>query len=205
MIAVVLATVMVSLLGLWLGFVVTVDALTAGELLERTKGPLKKRKLLDLLVPAAYLFYGVVLLLAFNHAVPGIRNPGAFDNLLNHADWVLFHVNVSALVHHCVDRFPLWLFRAFEIVYYGMFVHLIGAIVFLAIAGGRIEAVRMVRALVVCNTIGLIVYASMPAIGPWAGCQLHQTRYPQSLATYATQEAILHNAHMLWAHISTYA
>jgi hypothetical protein len=171
---------------------VTVDALTAGELLERTKGALRE-KLVDVLVPAAYLFYGVILLLAFNHAVPGIRNPGSYDGFLNHADWVLFHVNVSTLVHSCLARWPLWVFQAFEIIYYGMFIHITGTLIFLAAAKGRSFAVSMVRTIVICNTIGLIIYAAMPAIGPWANCALHQVSYPHTLPTYGTQE-ILHVA-----------
>jgi len=198
-VALIAAAAMFSLLGPWLGLVVTVDALTAGELLERCNGSLNK-KLVDVLVPSAYLFCGVILLLAFNHAVPGIRNPGAYDEFLNHADWSLFHLNVASMVHSSAQHFPLWVFRMFEVIYYGMFLHITGALIFLAAAKGRRAAVAMVRTIVICNTIGLMVYASMPAIGPWANNPDYEASYPHALATYGTQEAIVQNAHMLWAH-----
>jgi hypothetical protein len=198
-IAIVLASVMLTLLGLWLGLMVTVIALAVGELLERTRGSLKS-KLLDVLMPAAYLFVGITLVFAVNHAIAGIRNPEAYDGMLARADQILFHINVSSLAHWSLNHLPMAIFRALEFTYYGLYSRIAGALILLAILKGRREAIAMVRTILICYVMALLIYACIPAKGPYAGCAIHASTYPHSLRTYATQEILTQRVRMLWAH-----
>lgn len=201
-IALVLACVMFYLLGPWLGLMITVDALAIGELLERTRGNLKS-KLLDVFVPGAYLFIGVMLVFAFNHAIAGIRNPEAYDAMLDRADGILFHINVSTLAHWSFDHVPHTVFHVFEIAYYGLYSRIAGALILVAFLRGRREAMAMVRTILICYVMALVVYACIPAKGPYAGCAMHASTYPHSFPTYATQEMLTQRARMLWAHNPT--
>jgi hypothetical protein len=190
---------MFSLLGFWLGFMVTVDALAIGELVERTRGTLKS-KLLDVFMPSAYMFVGVILVFAYDHAIAGIRNPEAYDAVLNKADWILFHINVSALAHWSFTNVPLPFFHALEFAYYGLYSRIAGALIILAILKGRRESIAMVRTILICYVLALVCYAIIPAKGPYAECAIHASTYPRSLESFATQEMLTQRVRMLWAH-----
>ena len=195
----VLAVMMFLILGPSLGFVLTIDALAVAELLLRLRRPLKEIAF-DLLVPAAYLFCEVIFVLTYNHAIPGIRNPESFDAFLNHADKVLFGLQVSTLARQCLDHLPHLYMQTLQIAYFGMFGTIGGTLIFLAIASGRREAVRLVRTIFICSVISVSVYACMPAIGPWIFSVPHQAKDAFLLPTYGTQQMIVQRANLLWSH-----
>ena len=202
-IALLLATWLIYLLGFWLGAIVTVDALGVAELLERRKQILLDA--IDIFVPALYLFLGLILVFSFNHALVGIRNPWTYDLFFQHLDRVLFHVNVTDIAHWSLSHLPIWFFRLLEFTYYGLYGRLIAILVFAALLRSQQYAVKYVRTLLICYAIALVVYSVLPAKGPYSICPIHLSSYPRSLITFWTQEALVMRARMLWAHNITSA
>jgi len=198
-IALVLAAWMVYLLGLRLGLMITVDALGVAELMERRKKAFESA-LIDIFFPALYLFCGVIMVYAFNHAIAGIRFAGTYDVVFDHLDRLLFHVNVSNIAHWSLSHLPRWFYTFLELVYYGLFGRVAGILVLTALLGNQQYAVKYVRSLLICYSIALVVFIVWPAKGPYSICPLHLSSYPRSLPTFWMQELLLAKVRMLWAH-----
>jgi hypothetical protein len=195
----VLAAGMFCAFGFWLGLAVAVDALAAAELMERRKQAFEAA-LGDILLPALYLFCGVVLVFAFNHAIAGIRFAGTFDAVFYHLDRLLFHASVSNIAHWSLSHLPSQFFALLELAYYSLYSQIGGAIFLTALLGSRWYAMKYVRTLLIGYLIALLVFLVFPTVGPFSICPFHLSSYPRSLATFWTQEAILAKARMLWAH-----
>jgi hypothetical protein len=201
-IAVLLAVYLVFALGFRLGLLVTVDALGVVELMERKKQAFE-HSLIDIFVPALFLFCGLVMVFAFNHAIAGIRFAGTYDEALNRLDWTLFHANVSSIAHWGLNHLPPWFFKFLEFVYFGLYTRIGAVLVLTALLGNQKYAVKYVRTLLICFAIALVVFFVFPAKGPYSICPIHLSNYPRSLPTFWTQESLLAKARMLWAHTLT--
>ncbi|HEX8711192.1 MAG TPA: phosphatase PAP2 family protein [Terracidiphilus sp.] len=198
-IALVVALGLSWILGVGLGLMVTVDALALAELMERRKKEFEPT-LVDLFWPGLYLFWGVILIFALNSAVVGVRWAGTYDQAFKHLDWVLFHINVSALSHWTLAHAPGWLASLFEVAYYGLFPEM-GAVLILAVVlRNQRFANQYVRALLIGYTIALLTFIALPAKGPYFICPDHALHYPQGLVTYSLQQELGAEVRMLWAH-----
>lgn len=198
-ITVILAAMLMFLLGPREGLIITIISFGATELLERRKG-LFAAALIDIVVPAFYLFAGMTLVFSYNHALAGIRNPQTYDPFLDHLDAMLFHANASQIAHWSLSHLPLQLFKLLELVYYGLFTQLSALIVLTALLRNRQYSIKFVRTLLICYAIALVVYSILPAKGPYSTCPLHLSSYPRSLITYWTQDGLASRAHTLWTH-----
>src|SRR6266568_2491629 len=200
--SVALAVLMMYFFGIWLGFVITVDAMALTELMDRMKLKFESC-LLDVFIPALYLFCGVMLVFAFNHAIAGIKFAGTCDESFKHLDLVLFRTSVSQISHWSFSHFPLWFFRLLEFAYYSLYGQIGAALVLSALLGSQKYALRYVATLLIGYSIALVVFFAWPTIGPFSICAIHTSSYPRSLATYITQTTILEKARLLWAHTLT--
>lgn len=196
--AIALAILMTCVLGPSLGVLITVDALGIAELLERFRGELKTR-LTGLVVAATYLFCGLILVFAYNHALAGISNPEGFDFLFHRIDQAAFHTDVSTLAHWSRGFFPGWWISLLELGYFTMDWRLAGTLVFVALCVGRHQAIRLVRTLLICYTIALFIYAIFPAKGPYASYPPHQLHFNPD-ETRSAQEGLTRTALALWSH-----
>lgn len=198
-IALAIAVMLSWILGIGLGLMVTVDALALAELMERRKKAFEPT-LLDMFLPGLYLFWGVILIFAFNSAIAAVRWAGTYDQAFKHLDWVLFHVNVSSLSHWTLNHSPHWVPSLFEIAYYGLFPEM-GAVLILAVVLKKQQfGVQFVRALLIGYTIALVIFLAFPAKGPYFICPDHATQYPQYLVSYSVQQDLGAEVRMLWSH-----
>jgi hypothetical protein len=198
-IALTVAVGLSCVLGLWMGLVVTVDALALAELMERKKDAFE-RTLVDIFFPGLFLFLGVILIFAFNTAIAGIRWAGTYDAALRHVDWILFHANVSSFSHWVLNHSPRWYLALLEFAYFGLFQQL-GATIFLAVLlVNQRYAAQFVRALLVAFTIAVGVFFVLPAKGPYFTCPDHLANYPRWLTSFTVQQQLGEDVRILWAH-----
>jgi hypothetical protein len=196
------AALMFPLLGWELGIVVTVDAIVVAELMVQ-KQQMFEPMLADVFVPATYLFFGLILVFAFNHAIAGIRFVGTYDVVLNHWDWILFHSNVSNIAQWSFTHLPQWYITLEEAIYFGLFSGIGAAFVLAALLGGRRYAVLYVRTLLVCYSMAIVIFLAMPGKGPYSVIPIHISNVlPSSLTsmTLLTQEILAARVRLLWAH-----
>jgi hypothetical protein len=103
---------------------VTVAFVAFVELTERTRkqpGALLAATR-SVMLPAAYLFAGLVMVFAYNNVIVSFRFFGAYDAVFNRLDsWILGGATVSGIAHHAGAHLSLGAYRFLEFVYFGMF------------------------------------------------------------------------------------
>lgn len=155
-----------------------------------------------LLVPAAvYLFFGLVLVSAYNDIAVASRPNVSYDALFNRADsWILMGATVPGLVHHALTFLPLGVFKFLEFVYYYcMFPQVGAALILLAFHCGRTHTLRFAGTLLTAYYLSLALFWLWPSQGPFFLCGPHFAEFPASLATYSIQKRLLAQASSLWA------
>jgi len=196
------ASGLMYLLGLEFGMMATIEGLCVAELVRR-KGPSFESALIDLFLPALYLFVVITLVFTLNHAIAGIEFVGTYDPAFAHLDHVLFHANVSQIAHWSLGHFPLWFFRALELAYFSLFNWIGATLILVALLSGRRYALLYARTLLVGYVLAMIIFFLWPAKGPYLICPVHLSSYPQSLPTFWAQETLLAKSRMLLAHTLT--
>jgi hypothetical protein len=99
-----------------------VDAVALLEVVNRQKTSGLRHAAFAVFAPAAYLFFGFAMVLAYNYAIVSVRFNFATDPALAAIDrWLLLGHSVSELTHWAVRVFPLSFFRTLEFIYFGMF------------------------------------------------------------------------------------
>lgn len=196
------ASGLVYLLGYQLGFMAAVEGLCVAELVRR-KGQAFESALIDLFLPALYLFLVIILVFTLNHAIAGMKYVGTYDPAFAHLDQVLFHANVSQIAHWSLRHLPLWVFRALELAYFSLFNWIGATLILMVLLAGRRYALLYARTLFIGYVLATIVFFIWPAKGPYLLCQIHVTSYPQSLPTFWAQQTLLAKSRMLWSHVLT--
>jgi PAP2 superfamily len=193
---------MVWLFGPWLGLIIVVNALAFAELLERRKQQFGAA-LLDIFVPSAYLFVGVLGVYLLNHAIAGIKFAATYDQAFNRADVFLFGTTASAVSYWMVTHLPKPFFSLMEFVYRTLYAQIGAAIVITALLAGREYAMRYVRTLLVAYCLALMLFFLWPTIGPFAIRDSPASDHTSFSSTYWMQETIVLKARLLWAHTLT--
>ena len=185
----------------WLKAVVlTVDAIAILELVQRNKSHLRQ-SFLAILAPAAYFFFGFLMVLAYNSAIVSARFNFATDPSLLAIDrWLLFGHSVSGLAHWAVQTFPLTFFRGLEFIYFGMFPQIGAAIVIVALCDNKAGALRFVGTILTAYYLALVLFYIWPAQGPYYLCPEHFSRFPASLQAYSIQKTLITHALARWHH-----
>ncbi len=186
----------------WLkALVVGVDAIALLELLNRQKANGLRQAVTAILPPAAYLFFGFLMVLAYNNAIVSARYNFATDPALAAADrWLLHGHSVSELTHWALQMFPLSLFQASEFIYFGMFLQIGATLILLALGEGRMQALQFVGTLLTSYYLALLIFFIWPAQGPYTLCSDHFSRFPPSLQSYTIQKTLIPHALALWRH-----
>ena len=183
------------------GFVLTVDAVALLEMVQRRQRKDLKRTLSAILIPAAYLFFGFLLVLAYNCAIVSARFNFAYDPALSKIDrWILFGHSVSGLTHWAVQAFPLSFFRALEFIYFGMFPQIGAAIILVALGDGKMRALQLIGTILLSYYLALAIFYIAPAQGPYYLCPAHFSRFPSSLQSWNVQHTLIPHALALWRH-----
>ena len=186
----------------WLrALVLTVDAVAMLELVNRRKAKGLRHDAVAVLTPAAYLFFGFLMVLAYNNVIVSVRNNFATDPALAAIDhWLLRGHSVSELTHWALNVFPLGFFKALEFIYFGMFLQIGATLIFLALRDGRARALQFVGTILVSYYLALIIFYIWPAQGPYTLCPAHFSRFPTGLQSYNIQAALIPHAQALFHH-----
>jgi len=185
----------------WLkALVLTVDAVALLELLRRNKGQVRQTAA-AVLAPAVYLFFGFLMVLAYDCAIVSVRFNFAMDPALAAFDqWLLHGHSVSELTHWAVQTFPISFFKALEFIYFGMFTQIGAALILVALCEGRMRALQFVGTILLSYYIALAVFYIWTAQGPYYLCVGHFSRFPASLQIYNLQKTLIRDALALWRH-----
>ena len=188
--------------GAGMGIMVFADSLALAELSQRCEGKIRS-KLFDLIIPGVYLFVGLVAVFAFNHGIVGIRYGGTQDAALSKLDSEIFNANASEIAHWGFRHLPMRVLKWFDFIYFSAWSRLGAALTLVAVLGGRKEAIKFVRNILVCYVIALMVFAMIPAKGPYSINKTHFVDYPKDLSSYGTQQALATRIKKLYAHTLT--
>jgi PAP2 superfamily len=140
------------------------------------------------MLPAAYLFVGLILTFSYNEVIAALRFDGRADHLLNRIDsWIMGGATVSSLAHLAAAHLPLRAFDLMSSIYFLLFPALGSCIVFLALQCGLGRAIRFIGALMTAYYITLICFYFVPAIAPFVICPTHFSVFPRTINMYAGQ------------------
>jgi hypothetical protein len=186
----------------WLrALVLTVDAVALLELCNRRTPKGLRQAAFAVLTPAAYLFFGFLMVLAYNNVIVSVRYNFATDPALAAIDrWLLDGRSVSELTHWALQTFPLSFFKALEFIYFGMFLQIGASLILLALSDGRTQALQFVGTVLLSYYLALVIFYIWPAQGPYNLCPAHFSRFPADLQSYNIQKTIIRDALALWNH-----
>jgi PAP2 superfamily len=185
----------------WLrAMILGIDAVAVLELVNRQKDR-RLQAASAILVPAVYLFFGFLMVLAYNNAIASMRYNFATDPALAAIDrWLLHGHSVSDLTHWALEAFPLSFFKGLEFIYFGMFLQIGATLMLLALCEGRTRSLQFVGTILTSYYLALIIFYVWPAQGPYNLCPGHFSRFPASLQSYTIQKTLIPHALALWHH-----
>ncbi len=153
------------------------------------------------LPPALYLFFGLLLVSAYNDVILSIRFFGAYDVAFSSMDkWLLHGYSVPGICHWALQSLPLSIFRFLEFVYYGMFAVLGAGLILTCLCYGRSRGFQFVGAILTGYYLALLLFYIWPSQGPYYLCPTHFSEFPSVLATYGLQKGSIAGAEALWNH-----
>jgi hypothetical protein len=181
--------------------VVTVDTIAVIDWRERYRERGLSRAAGAVLPAAAYLFFGFLMILAYNSVIVSARYNFAYDPALAVIDHrLMLGYSVPELAHWAVRTFPLSFFRGLEFIYFGMFPQIGAAIVWLSLSGGRTRSLQFVGTILLSYYIALALFYLWPAQGPYVLCLEHFSEFPAGLQAYTIQKTLIAHALALWQH-----
>lgn len=190
--------------------VLTIDAMALLELRARFHDNARKsgtqvkkfrQAVVAVLVPAAYFFFGFLLVLAYNSAIVSVRYNFAYDSAFGTMDrFLLRGYSVSDLAHWAVRTFPFGFFRGLEYIYFGMFLQIGAGIILVALCDGSRRALQFVGTILLSYYFALALFYLWPAQGPYYLCPDHFSRFPAGLQAYQIQKALIADALARWRH-----
>ena len=187
----------------WLKAVVlTVDALALLEYRDRFSSQKLRQAGAAILPPAAYLFFGFLLIFAWNDVIVSLRFFGQADPIFFAMDsWLLHGGSVSSIAHWAVRSFPISFFHFLEFVYLGMFPQIGAGLILSSVYGGRRRGLQFVGTILMAYYVALLIFCLWPSQGPYLLCPDHFSRFPTTLRAYATQKTLIAVAQGLGKHL----
>jgi hypothetical protein len=179
--------------------VLTVDTIAILELRERGKVRELGKAAGTILLPAVYLFFGFLMVLAYNDIIVSVRFNFAYDPTFNAMDqWILHGSSVSDLSQWAVRTFPVSIFNFLEFIYFGMFPQIGAAIILITLYHGRSRGLQFVGAILMAYYLALGLFYLWPSQGPYYLCATHFSQFPSSLQTYSIQKFLIAHAQARW-------
>lgn len=177
----------------WLkAVIVTIATIALLELWEGAKPDDRKKMAGAVLVPALYLFMGLLLVFSYNDIIIAFRFFGKYDPLFNSMDrWLLHGASISSISQAAVRIFPISFFRFLEFIYYSLFA-LLGAGLFLTgLNFGRATALRYIGTILTAYYISMACFLLWPSQGPQYLSTIHGVELPGALQTHSIQALLL--------------
>jgi hypothetical protein len=193
--------ILVGLTGWLRTLVLSVDTMALLELRNRQKPQELRQTAAAILVPSAYLFFGFLMVLAYNNIIVSVRYNFANDPAMAAIDrWLLHGHSVWDFSHWALRVFPLSFFKAAEFIYFGMFLQIGATMIFLALSEGPNRALQFVGTILLSYYFALTLFYIWPAQGPYFLCPGHFSRFPASLQSYTIQKTLIRDALARWQH-----
>jgi len=181
--------------------VLGVDTIALLELRDRQAARELGRTAAAVFTPAAYLFFGFLMVLAYNCAIVSVRFNFATDPALAAIDRrLLLGHSVSELAHWAINTFPPSFYRALEFIYFGMFPQIGATLIIVAFVEGKKRSLQFVGTILTSYYLALIIFYVWPAQGPYSLCPGHFSRFPSGLQSFKIQKALIPHALALWHH-----
>lgn len=182
--------------GVYLGLVWIAVALVSTEIYDRSEGKLRtvSKPLGSVILPATYLFAGLILVFVYNHLIAAVKDPGAYDWLFLKMDSYLLHGGtISDLSRRASLRLSPRTFAFAEIVYYRMFDQVGAAILLISVCQGVKRGLRLVGTMLTAYYIAIFLFYLWPSMGPFYTCPDHFVHFPRWLITYGSQQNLISN------------
>ena len=186
------------------GFIVfCVIGLGTLELVDRTRNVPRGfwKSISSFLIPASYLFVGLIVVFIFSQIIVAVKFHEAYDKVLNRIDaWFLLGRTVTEIAHRAMLGSPTWVFRSFDIAYFTM-VPLTGAgILLIGVARGRKRASQYVGTIMTAYYLALLIFCFWPSQSPFYSCPTHFAVLPHGLISYGVQYDLLYHLKLLGNH-----
>ncbi|HEY0702178.1 MAG TPA: phosphatase PAP2 family protein, partial [Candidatus Acidoferrales bacterium] len=116
-----------------------------------------------ILIPAAYLFVGLILDFCYNDVIAALRFTGRADVVFNRVDsWILLGHSVGSMA----PLVPVEWVSTFRVIYGAMFPQVGVCLLFLSLSSGLRESLRFIGTLLNAYYIGLLLFFLAPTAGP---------------------------------------
>jgi hypothetical protein len=184
-------------------FILAVDSIAVAELIDRMprKRGAVSSAIIDVILPATYLFLGFVAVFSYNYIVVSHRFYGAYDSTFNRMDsWILAGHTVLQIAHHVAEHVSSRWFQFLEFIYFGMFAQIGAAIIITALSCGRRQALKLVGTILLTYYFALALFALWPSQGPYFTCPNHFQLAVKEVSAFSIQKSLLANAAILWEH-----
>jgi hypothetical protein len=168
-----------------------------------------KKAVASTVLPSAYLFVSLILIMSYNDVIATFRFDGSWDFKLNQADKLLLSgYTVSAISTRVLAHSPAWIVPLMQVIYAALFPAVGCCIILIGLRCGHKRSMQFVGAIVTAYYLGLIIFFFVPATGPYI-LRPHSTPLPD-LTIYSAQAgfieklAIVHNRHLTFVGIDYY-
>jgi hypothetical protein len=195
----ILAAWLVYILGPSFGLMLWVDTIAIAELMDRAPALMGKRTL-DAILPATYLFVGLLLVFSLNHAIAGMKYAGAWDGYFNRLDVSVFRCTVPEVAQWSRQHLPQMVWQIAALAYYNVYGQIGAVLVILALTAGRRTATTYVGTLLAAYAMALVFFYLMPTMGPFALRTIPLTSPDWLAGTFFTQKVLPMRAQLLWQH-----
>lgn len=180
----------------------TLLALVFLDLCERFNVKELMQEAVSILLPALYLFAGLLLVAAYNLIIPSVRYFAAYDAFFYRCDlWLLAGSSVSNIARWATQSLPVSFFRFLESVYFAMFAQIGACLILTSLSAGKKRGLQFVGAILLAYYFALTLFFLWPSHGPYYLCSDHFEHFPRTLESYGLQKSGIMTARLLWEHI----
>jgi len=135
----------------------------------RARGSWKQLKqiFLEVAIPAAYFFAGLVVVFGYNDVIASVRFFARYDQFAAKADrWLMGGSSVTAIAGRIIQVHPAM--GSWAGNFYATFYPAIGAaLIFLAWRAGRVQSIEFVNTLLIQYYLALFIFFVVPIQGPF--------------------------------------
>lgn len=176
------------------------------ELGERAKSegtPFLKR-VASILVPAAYMFLGLTVVITYNDIIVASRFPLSYDGLAHRIDAsILRGQSISLIAHALWMILPARVLTFLDFAYFQMFA-VVGAGLLVSAYSSFTWGMKFVGACLTAYYLALLIFYLWPTYGPYVFCGTHAVRFPAYLTAYSFQTSGMRSLQAVSQHKTRY-
>ena len=132
------------------------------------------------LLPAIYLFVGLITVFGFNAYLVTIRTANYSSIVATLDSYLLFGHSASELSHRFCASAPDTITTALMISYFALFAQIGACLLITSLKVGREEGIKFVSTILFAYLITMLIFAAFPTFSPYFTCADHQqAKLPQ--------------------------